>query len=136
PHSPDTTGDLPLRTAIASQQSARTGLPVGPESVVVLAGAQCALFAAILCLLDPGEEIIVPEPMYVTYEAVVGASGAVIRRVPLRPEQGFRLQAADVAAAVGARTRAALINSPHKPTGGVNRRPELEALAAARRPQH
>jgi Aspartate/tyrosine/aromatic aminotransferase len=57
------------------------------------AGAQCALFAALLCLLDQGEEIIVPEPMYVTYEAAIGASGAAIRPVALRPEHGFRLQA-------------------------------------------
>jgi len=129
-HYTDIVGDPPLRAAIARYQSARAGVPVGPENVVVMAGAQCALFAAVLCLLDQEEEIIVPEPMYVTYEAVAGASGASMRRVPLRPEHGFRLQAEDVASAIGPRTRAVLINSPNNPTGAVIRRRELEALAA------
>ena len=123
-------GDPHLRAAIAHYHGARAGVAAGPENVVVMAGAQCALFAAALCLLDPEEEVIVPEPMYVTYEAVVGASGASIRRVPLRPEHGFRLQAEDVAVAIGPRTRAVLINSPNNPTGAVIRRGELEKLAA------
>ncbi len=128
-HYTDITGDLPLREAIARRQRERSGQAVGPDNVVVLAGAQCALFASALCLLDPGDELIVPEPMYVTYEAVAGASGADIRRVALKPENGFRLKAADVAAAIGPRSRAVLINSPHNPTGAVIPRAELEALA-------
>jgi arginine:pyruvate transaminase len=128
-HYTEVIGDLPLRAAIARRLGARMGLALGPENVVVLPGAQCALFSALLCLLDEGEEIIVPEPMYVTYEAAVGASGATMRRVPLHHEHGFRLQAADVAAAIGPKTRAMLINSPHNPTGAVIRRAEMEALA-------
>jgi arginine:pyruvate transaminase len=129
-HYSDVIGDPPLRAAIARMQAARTGLGVGPENVCVMAGAQCALFAAALCLLEPGDEVIVPEPMYVTYEAVIGAAGAALRRVPLRPEHGFALQAADVAAAVGPATRAVLINTPHNPTGAMISRAELEGLAA------
>src|ERR1700756_1258635 len=105
-HYTDIVGDPPLRTAIARRHQAQTGQRVGPENVVVVAGAQCALFASMLCLLDFGEEVIVPEPMYVTYEAVVGASGAAMRRVALKPENRFRLKAQDVADAVNQRTRA------------------------------
>src|SRR5215469_15710983 len=112
-HYTDIIGDPPLRAAIARRHRERTGQAVGPENVCVLAGAQCGLFACMLCLLDPGEEIIVPEPMYVTYEAAIRVGGAVLRRVPLRPEKRFRLQAADVAAAIGPQTRAVLINSPN-----------------------
>jgi arginine:pyruvate transaminase len=128
-HYTDVIGDPPLRAAIARRHTASTGQIVGPENVVVVAGAQCGLFSAALCLLDPGDEIIVPEPMYVTYEAAIGASGASIRRVPLKAENRFRLQAADVAAAIGPRTKAVLINSPHNPTGAVIARSEMEALA-------
>jgi arginine:pyruvate transaminase len=128
-HYTDVIGDPPLRAAIARRHSGSTGQIVGPENVVVVAGAQCGLFSAALCLLDPGDEIIVPEPMYVTYEAAIAASGASIRRVPLRVENRFRLQAADVAAAIGPRTKAVLINSPHNPTGAVIARTEMEALA-------
>jgi arginine:pyruvate transaminase len=128
-HYTDITGDPPLRAAIARRHQAQTGQAVGPENVCVLAGAQCGLFATMLCLLDPGEEIIVPEPMYVTYGGAIGVSGGALTRVPLRPEKRFRLQAADVAAAIGPKTRAVLVNSPHNPTGAVIERRELEALA-------
>jgi arginine:pyruvate transaminase len=87
--------------------------------VVVVAGAQCALFAAAICVLDRGDEIIAPEPAYVTYEAVVGASGARMVHVPLRAEREFALDPADVAAAITPRTRAILINSPNNPTGAM-----------------
>ena len=103
-HYTDVIGDPPLRAAIARRHSERSGQPVGPENVVVVAGAQCALFSAALCILDPGDEIIVPSPMYVTYEAAIGVTGATMSRVPLRAENRFRLQAADVAAAVGPAT--------------------------------
>jgi arginine:pyruvate transaminase len=128
-HYTEIVGDLALRAAIARRHGAQTGQTIGPENVVVVAGAQCALFAAALCLLDFGDEVIVPEPMYVTYEAVVGASGASMRPVALRPENRFRLQARDVVSALTARTRAVLINRPHNPTGAVIARAELEALA-------
>ena len=128
-HYTDIVGDPPLRAAIARRHGRLTGQAVGPENVVVVAGAQCALFSAMQCLLDPGDEIIVPEPMYVTYEAVVGATGATMRRVGLDAAGSFRLQAADIAAAIGPRTRAVLINSPNNPTGAMIRRAEMEALA-------
>ncbi len=128
-HYTDVIGDPPLRAAIARHHSERSGQPVGPENVVVVAGAQCALFSAALCILDPGDEIIVPSPMYVTYEAAIGVTGAAMSRVPLRAENRFRLRAADVAAAVGPRTKAVMVNSPHNPTGAVISRSEWEALS-------
>jgi arginine:pyruvate transaminase len=128
-HYTDVIGDPPLRAAIARKHSERSGQPVGPDNVVVMAGAQCALFSAALCVLDPGDEIIVPSPMYVTYEAAIGVSGATMSRVPLRAENRFRLKAEDVASAVNARTKAVMVNSPHNPTGAVIQRAEWEGLA-------
>jgi arginine:pyruvate transaminase len=128
-HYTDVVGDPPLRAAIARYHSKRSGQPVGPENVVVVAGAQCALFSAALCILDPGDEIIVPSPMYVTYEAAIGVTGATMSRVPLRAENRFRLQAEDVASAVNPRTKAVMVNSPHNPTGAVIQRAEWEGLA-------
>jgi len=128
-HYTDVVGDPPLRAAIAKYHSKRSGQPVGPENVVVVAGAQCALFSAALCILDPGDEIIVPSPMYVTYEAAIGVTGATMSRVPLRAENRFRLKAEDVASAVNPRTKAVMVNSPHNPTGAVIQRSEWEALA-------
>lgn len=128
-HYTDLVGEPELRRAIADHHSRTTGQPVGPDRVVVVAGAQCALFCAALCLVEPGDEIIVPEPMYVTYEAVIGATGARLVTVPLRPERGFHLDPRDLADAVTERTCAVLLNTPHNPTGAVMTRETLEAVA-------
>lgn len=116
-HYSDVRGSLGLRQAIARRHTRQSGQPLVPEEVVVLAGAQCALYGVAQCLLDAGDEVIVAEPMYVTYEAVFGACAAKVVAVPVRPEQGFRVDPADVAARVTPRTRALLLNSPHNPSG-------------------
>jgi arginine:pyruvate transaminase len=128
-HYADIVGELPLRQAIARHHRSITGQEVGPEQIVVLAGAQCALFAAAMCVLGPGDEVVAPEPMYVTYEAVVGATGATLKTVPLRPERAFHLDPEELRAAIGPRTRAILLNSPNNPTGAVMTRAETEAVA-------
>lgn len=128
-HYSDVPGSLGLRQAIARQQMRHSPQRVGPHEVVVLAGAQCALYAVAQCLFDPGDEVIVVEPMYVTYEAVFGACAAKVIPVPVRPEQGFRLDPADIAARVTPRTRALLLNSPHNPSGVSVPRHTWERLA-------
>ncbi len=122
-------GEPALRRAIADRHARASGQPVGPENVAVLPGAQCALFCAALCILDAGDEIIVPEPMYVTYEAVMGTAGARIVNVPLPAARGFNLDPRDIEAAITPRTRAILINSPHNPTGAMLTRRDWEAVA-------
>ena len=122
-------GQPALRQAIAHHHERVSGQPVDPEHIVVLAGAQSALFTACQCLLEAGDEVIVPEPMYVTYPATVAATGAALVKVPLLAERGFHLDLDALAAAVTPRTRAILLNSPHNPTGAVMTRPELEAVA-------
>ncbi len=110
---------IELTKAIARYQSGLSGREVLPDQVTPLLGAQNALFSAALCLFTTGDEVIVPEPAYVTYEAVLGASGARIVWVPLRAERGFHLDPADVAAAITDRTRGILLNFPHNPTGAL-----------------
>ena len=117
-----------LRVAAAQYHRRLTGQPTGPENVVIVPGAQCGLFCAAMCLLEPGDNILVPEPMYVTYEGVVGASGAEIIPIPLKPENAFHLDIDDVKQALTSSTRALLLNTPHNPTGAVMRRDTLEAL--------
>ena len=119
----------PLRQAIAERHFQLTGQRVGADAVVVSAGAQCALFSVIMCLAQAGDEVIVPEPMYVTYHAVTQASGATLVQVPLRGERGFHLDPEDVAAAITPRSRVLLINFPHNPTGAVITAEELDGVA-------
>ncbi|WP_191059706.1 pyridoxal phosphate-dependent aminotransferase [Geminicoccus harenae] len=127
-HYADVQGKPALRQAIARHHGRLTGRPIDPEQVVVLAGAQCALFAACQCLLNPGDEVVVPAPAYVTYPATIAAAAAVMVNVPLDAETGFRPDLAAIERAIGERTRAILINTPNNPTGAVFTRAEIEAL--------
>ncbi len=122
-------GIPPLRQAIARRHKTLTGHDADPDAVVVMSGAQCALFATMMCLVQSGDEVIVPEPAYVTYDGVMGATGATTVHVPLRDERAFHLDPADVAAAITPRTRAILINFPHNPTGATITAEELEGVA-------
>lgn len=122
-------GEPALRSAIAGRASKTIGSPVDPGQVIIYPGAQAALFALAQCLFDPGDEVIVPEPTYVTYEAMLGAAGAVMRQIPLRPDRAFHLDPDDIARAIGPRTRGIMLNFPHNPTGAVLTREEAEATA-------
>jgi arginine:pyruvate transaminase len=128
-HYGEIVGERELRAAIAAKHQAETGQKTDADQVVVMAGAQCALFSAAVCVLDAGDEVIVPEPAYVTYEAVIGASGARMVHVPLRPERAFQIDPEDVARAITSHTRALLINSPNNPTGAVVTRAHWERIA-------
>ena len=107
-----------------------TAQPVSAENVVVFAGAQSALFSCALCIADPGDEIAVFEPRYVTYDGVIDTPGAVRVDVPLAAPQAFASTRTRSGRAVTPRTRAVLLNTPHNPTGLVAAREELEAIAA------
>jgi len=119
-----------LREAIARRHALATGQPWDPAQVAVLPGAQCGLYSVAQCLLQAGDEVIVIDPWYVTYEAVFGACHADVVRVPARPQDGFQPRVAEIAAAVTPRTRALVINSPHNPTGAVLPRAAWLELAA------
>ncbi|KAF0866206.1 pyridoxal phosphate-dependent aminotransferase [Pseudomonas sp. LD120] len=128
-HYSDVRGNLALRRCIARRHRKRSGQEVDAEHVVVLPGAQCAVFAVAQCLLNPGDEVLVAEPMYVTYEGVFGACGAQVVPIPVRPECGFRVTPEDVASRIGGKTRALLINSPNNPSGASLSHEAWEALA-------
>jgi N-succinyldiaminopimelate aminotransferase len=118
-----------LRQAIAEHQERFYGLAVDPDTeVLVTAGATEAIAAAMLALLEPGDEVIAFEPYYDSYAACIAMAGA--RRIPitLRPPS-FRPDLGALADAVTGRTRLLLLNSPHNPTGMVLSREELAAIA-------
>jgi N-succinyldiaminopimelate aminotransferase len=121
-----------LREAVAEQRLARYGLSYDPMSeVYVTVGATEGIAASVLALAGPGDEVVVFEPYYDSYAAVIALAGAVRRPVVLRPVEGrFTFDPDELRAAVGPRTRAILVNSPHNPAGTVFTRGELEAIAA------
>jgi arginine:pyruvate transaminase len=122
-------GHPQVREAIAARYRRRTGQPCSADNVVVTPGAQGGVYCAMQCLAGPGDEVIVPEPIYNTYEAVIGASGARLVTVPLRAKRGFHPDLDAIAGAVTPRTRVIWINSPHNPTGVVFTAEETTAIA-------
>ncbi|KAA1395371.1 pyridoxal phosphate-dependent aminotransferase [Aeromicrobium ginsengisoli] len=124
------TGVPELRHAIAAHQKRFYGVDVDPDTEVgVTTGATEAIASALLGLIDPGDEVIVLEPYYDSYVAVIQMAGGVRRPVTLRAPD-FRLPIDELRAAVSPQTTAILLNSPHNPTGTVLRREELDAIAA------
>jgi N-succinyldiaminopimelate aminotransferase len=118
-----------LRQAIAAHQKRFYGLTVDPDTeVLVTAGATEAIAAAMLALLEPGDEVIAFEPYYDSYAACITMAGATRVPVTLRPPT-FRPDLDALTAAVTSRTRLILLNSPHNPTGMVLTRDELAAIA-------
>ncbi|WP_299669932.1 pyridoxal phosphate-dependent aminotransferase [uncultured Ruegeria sp.] len=121
-------GETGLLDALAARYSASRGRAFGPENFLCFPGTQTALFAAVAAVAEAGDEVLVGDPMYATYEGVVRASGAEIVPVPLRPEHGFRLQAEDIAARITPRSRAILLTTPHNPTGAILTAAEIVAI--------
>lgn len=123
-------GREPLRDAIAREHAKSSGRAVAREHVMLCAGVQNGLFASSLCLCEAGDEVLVPEPMYLTYEAAIRASGATLVPVPVDVRRGFHLDCDALAAAVTPRTKAIFFATPCNPTGAVMSRADLERIAA------
>jgi N-succinyldiaminopimelate aminotransferase len=118
-----------LRRAIAAHQRRFYDLDVDPDGeVLVTAGATEAIAAALLALVEPGDEVIAFEPYYDSYAACIAMAGGVRVPVTLRAP-GFRPDIDALSAAITGRTRLILLNSPHNPTGSVFTRAELTAIA-------
>jgi len=123
-------GLLELREAIAAHIERRYGVGYDPETeVLVTVGVSEALHLAALALVETGDEVLVPEPSYVAYPAVITFAGGRPVPVPTYFENDFQLEAGDLARAVTPRTRGLLIGSPNNPTGAVVSRERLTAIA-------
>ncbi|MFM0279593.1 pyridoxal phosphate-dependent aminotransferase [Paraburkholderia sediminicola] len=128
-HYSPVSGREPLRVAIAEEHSDQSGQRLTAENVILCAGAQNGLFASSLCLCEAGDEVIVPEPMYLTYEAAIRVTGATLVPVPVDPKRGFHLDGDALEAAITPRTKAIFIATPCNPTGVVMPRVDLERIA-------
>lgn len=121
-------GELTLRQAIGDYETSR-GNPTAPGEVLVTVGATQALFTALLGILNPGDEIILPTPCFNLYENIAAIAGAKVVRLDIS-KTGFQIDEAALNAAITPKTRAILINSPCNPTGTVF---SAESLAAVKR---
>jgi aminotransferase len=130
-HYTDRVGIVPLRQALAARIAAEDGLDYNPKGeVLICGGGHEALFVATQMIIDPGDEVIVPEPASNVLAEGVRLAGGVPVTVPTRAEDGFALKAEAIAAAITPRTRVLLFASPAAPTGAVTTGDDLAAIAA------
>jgi methionine aminotransferase len=129
---PPMTGLPALRQAISAKIEATYGHRYDANTeITVTAGASQAIQSAILAVVHPGDEVIVIEPAYDCYAPAIALAGGVVVPVTMRLDaDGYRVEWADVRAAVTPRTRMVVINTPHNPTGTILRQADLEALVA------
>jgi len=124
-------GLVSLREALARDAGERRGIEFTPEQVVVTPGTKPLLLLPLMAVLEPGDEVLYPDPGFPTYEAAIRLVGAVPVPLPLIEEAGFDLDLAAFDAALTPRTRMIILNSPGNPTGGILSPETLKHVAAA-----
>jgi len=123
-------GTLELRTELAKHLDSRFGLTYNPDSeILITVGVSEALDLAMRAILNPGDEVIMPDPCYVAYPASVSLAGGVPVQVPTTEENNFEITAADIEPRITQRTKAILIGYPANPTGAVLSKEELTQIA-------
>jgi aspartate aminotransferase len=122
-------GILPLRRAIAAELAGVHRMAIEPDQVLVSTGAKHSLYNLFMALIDPGDEVLIPAPYWVSYPDMVMLAGGRPVILETRAADDFAVTAQQVAAACSPRTRAIVLNNPSNPTGAVYTRAQIEALA-------
>jgi aspartate aminotransferase len=126
-------GIAELRKAIAQVAGRQRGIEFVPDQVIIAPGTKPLLLLPMMAILEPGDEVIYPDPGFPSYEAAIGLAGAVAVPVPLVEDKGYDLDLEALDAAIGPRTRMILLNSPSNPTGGIHAPQTLAHVAEAAR---
>ncbi len=125
----DVAGILPLRKAIAAEMSSVHKMEIAPDQILVSTGAKHSLYNLFMALLDPGDEVLIPAPYWVSYPDMVMLAGGRPVVLETKAADDFAVTADQVRQACSARTRAIVLNNPSNPTGAVYTRAQIEALA-------
>jgi len=123
-------GEDSLRQALADRYTRQAKREILPEQVLCFPGTQTALYGAIHAIAGLGDEVILGDPMYATYASVIASSGAKMVSVPLKVENGFRINAADIEARITPKTSLIFLNTPQNPTGAVLTEQDIAAIGA------
>ncbi len=126
---PPTDGTPALRAAIQRKFKRDNGLDYAVSQIITAGGARQIIFNAMMATLNPGDEVIIPTPSWISYADIVRFAGAVPVPVPCKEEHGFKPLPADIAAVISDKTKWLLLNYPSNPTGSVASRNELQGIA-------
>lgn len=125
----DTAGTPDLKKAICEKLKRDNGLDYAPNQIIVSLGAKHSIYNAVLATVDPGDEVIIPSPYWVSYPEIVGLAGGKCVYVEADESTGFTVSIEKLRAAVTDKTRMLIFNSPSNPTGGVYDREQIEQIA-------
>ncbi|MGB1311941.1 MAG: pyridoxal phosphate-dependent aminotransferase [Leucothrix sp.] len=121
-------GEQNLLDALAKRYTERMQRPINANQVLCFPGTQTSLYAVMRGLVEAGDEVLLGDPLYATYEGVIASTGATFVPVPLRPENDFRMNAADLESRITDKTRVIMLNTPHNPTGAVLTAEDVQAI--------
>ncbi|MFC6791527.1 pyridoxal phosphate-dependent aminotransferase [Methylobacterium komagatae] len=125
---PPVSGIVPLREAISKKFKRENGLDYKPSQTIVGTGGKHILYNALLATLNPGDEVVIPRPYWVSYPEMVGLCGGTPVFAETRMEEGFKLQAAELERVLTPKTKWLILNSPSNPSGAAYSRTEMKAL--------
>ncbi len=120
-----------LRQAVAEDVGRRRGISVDPSEVVITPGAKPIMFYSILALVEPGDEVLYPDPGFPIYSSMINFVGGVPVAYSMPEERGFDIDVKEILGKISGRTRLMILNSPNNPTGGMVSRAEMETLVDA-----
>ena len=121
-------GEANARRALARLYTRQTGRAISENQFIYLPGTQTALYAAMMTVIDIGDEVLMADPYYATYEGVIASAGGITIPVKVDPDEGFHLKAAELAKFITPKSRVLLMNTPSNPTGAVFTRAEIEKI--------
>ena len=126
---PPITGTLALREAICRKFARENGLDYAPDEILVTNGGKQLIYDALMATLDPGDEVVIPRPFWISYADMVRLAGGVPTYAECPADAGFRLRPEELEAAITPRTKWVMLNFPNNPTGAACSRAEMRALA-------
>jgi aspartate aminotransferase len=122
-------GILELREAISTKLKKDNGISTSPDSILVTVGASEAIYMCMQAFINPGDEVLIPDPGFLSYNACVNLAGGIPRGVQLKRENNLQLTADDISEAITNKTKAIIMNSPSNPTGSVMKKEDIKAIA-------
>ena len=122
-------GIIELREKIAEKFKKENGIRTNPDNIIVTVGASESLFMCAQAFIEKGDEVILPNPSFLSYEACINIAGGTIVPVDCKMENEFKLQSDDVAEKITKNTKAVMLNSPSNPTGAVMEKEDIKAIA-------
>ena len=121
-------GEQNLVSSLVNKYNDECGLNITENNVLCFPGTQTSLFASIMGLVNEGDEVLIGDPLYATYEGVVAAAGGTIKRIELKKENSFRMNPSDLANSETSKSKVLLLNNPHNPSGALLTKKEIEEI--------